>query len=304
MGAVMSQPRVVVLGSANMDLVATTPALPQPGETVLGTDFVTLPGGKGANQAIAAARAGGAAVLLGAVGSDSFGVTLTARLAASGVDTSRLRVVYGASGVALVTVNAAGENTIVVTPGANAAFTGLSAAELAVVEGADVLVAQLEIPLETVTAAARTARAAGVRVVLNAAPATRLPADLAELVDVLVVNEREAAAITGRGREEPAALLSVVPRALLTAGSDGAWYAARDEPVRHIPPVRVDSVDTTGAGDAFTGALAVAWAEGRDLLDAAHWAAAAGAACARRLGASVAMPDRADIDALYQPPTG
>ncbi|ASW53912.1 ribokinase [Plantactinospora sp. KBS50] len=300
----MRQPRVVVLGSANMDLVATAPVLPLPGETVLGSDFVMLPGGKGANQAIAAARAGGAAVLLGAVGSDSFGVTLTARLAASGVDTSRLRVVYGSSGVALVSVNAAGENTIVVVPGANAAFTGLSPEEIAVVCAADVLVAQLEIPLDTVLAAAGAARRAGVPVVLNAAPAMRLPAELTELVDLLVVNEREAAAICGHGREDPGALLATVPRALLTAGPAGAWYAARGEPVRHIPPVPVESVDTTGAGDAFTGALAVAWAQGRDLVDAAHWAAAAGAASARRLGASVAMPDRAEIDALYRPPVG
>ncbi|MFB9234162.1 ribokinase [Plantactinospora siamensis] len=298
----MRQARIAVLGSANMDLVATAPAFPRPGETVLGSDFVMLPGGKGANQATAAARAGGAATLLGAVGSDSFGVTLTARLRASGVDTSRLRVVYGTSGVALITVTTAGENAIVVTPGANAAFTALSPDELAIIEGADVLVAQLEIPLETVLAAATAARGAGVRVILNAAPATELPAELTALVDLLVVNEREAAAISGHGREDPAALLSAVPRALLTAGADGAWYAARDEPVRRIPPVRVDPIDTTGAGDAFTGALAVAWAEGRDPVDAAHWAAAAGAACARRLGTSVAMPDRAEIDALYRPP--
>ncbi|MFC7547485.1 ribokinase [Plantactinospora sp. GCM10030261] len=295
----MPQPRVVVIGSANMDLVATAPALPQPGETVLGTDFMMVPGGKGANQAIAAARAGGSCVFLGAVGSDSFGVTLSARIARSGVDTARLRVVYGSSGVALVMVNTEGENAILVTPGANAAFADLTGDELGVIRDADVLVAQLEIPVGTVTQAARAAREAGTRVVLNAAPAQRLPPELLEAVDLLVANEGEARAITGRGRDDPAALLSVVPRAVLTLGAAGAWYVARDcEPV-HIPPVTVGTVDSTGAGDAFTSALAVAWAEGRDVVDAARWASAAGAACVRRLGASVAMPARADIDELF-----
>jgi ribokinase len=167
------QTRVVVVGSANMDLVATAPALPAPGETLLGTDFVMVPGGKGANQAIAAARAGASCAFLGAIGSDSFGVTLQARIAGSGVDTSQLRVVYGASGVALVMVNADGENAILVTPGANGSLTALTEAELATVREADVLVAQVEIPVETVTEAALAARAAGTRVILNAAPARR-----------------------------------------------------------------------------------------------------------------------------------
>jgi ribokinase len=296
----VDRPAVVVVGSANMDLIAMAPALPSPGETVLGTDFAMMPGGKGANQAIAVARAGGSCTFLGAIGSDSFGVTLTARLAASGVDTSQLRVVYGTSGVALVTVNSAGENAIVVTPGATAAFTALTEGELSTVRRADVLVAQLEIPIHTVVQAARAAREAGTRVVLNAAPARDLPAELFELVDLLVVNEVEARAITGKGRDEPGALLSVVPRAVLTLGRDGAWYGDRDGSELRVPAVPVDVVDTTGAGDAFTGALAVAWAEGRDLVDAVRWATAAGAACVRRLGASVAMPGRSDIDALHQ----
>ncbi|MFD0823592.1 PfkB family carbohydrate kinase, partial [Micromonospora zhanjiangensis] len=142
-----------------MDLIGMAPTLPSPGETVLGSDFAMLPGGKGANQAIAVARAGGRCTFLGAVGSDSFGVTLTARIAASGVDTGQLRVVYGSSGVALVMVSASGENAIVVTPGANAAFTALIEAELSAVRRADVLVAQLEVPIGTVLQAARAARA-------------------------------------------------------------------------------------------------------------------------------------------------
>ncbi|MFY1690536.1 ribokinase [Plantactinospora sp. WMMB782] len=295
----MSRPRVVVMGSANMDLVVTTGALPRPGETVFGTDFVMVAGGKGANQAIAATRAGADGALLGAIGSDSFGVTLKARISAAGVDTERVRVVYGSSGVAVITVDAEGENTIVVTPAANSAFTGLTESELTAVREADVLVAQLEIPVGTVTAAARAARSAGTRVLLNAAPAQPVPVELLDCVDLLVVNEAEARAITGRGQEDPAALLAVVPRAVLTLGRHGAWYGDREGTAVHVPAVKVDLVDSTGAGDAFTGALAVAWGEGREPLDAVRWASAAGAACARRLGASVSLPLRAEIDSLY-----
>ncbi|SBT52873.1 ribokinase [Micromonospora auratinigra] len=297
----MRQTRVAVVGSANMDLVGTGAALPRPGETLLGSDFVMLPGGKGANQAIAAVRAGASCAFLGAIGSDAFGVTLRARITAAGVDTGHLRVVYGDSGVALVMVGAGGENAILVTPGANGAFLGLTEDELAAVREADVLVAQLEVPVETVTEAAVAARAAGTRVVLNAAPARPVPAELLAAVDLLVVNETEAQALTGRGRDEPEALLELVPRAVLTLGGDGAWFVDRDAPAVHVPPVRVDVVDSTAAGDAFTAALAVAWGEGRDLVDAVHWAAAAGAACVRRLGASVALPRRAEIDELYAP---
>ncbi|SIN37040.1 ribokinase [Micromonospora cremea] len=297
----MPQTRVVVVGSANMDLVAMAPALPRPGETMLGTDFVMVPGGKGANQAVAAARAGASSAFLGAIGSDAFGVTLRARITAAGVDTGHLRVVYGASGVALVMVNAQGENAIVVTPGANDALTGLTEEELATVRGADVLVAQLEIPVQTVAAAATAARAAGTRVILNAAPARDLPPELLAAVDLLVVNEGEAQAFTGRGRDEPRALLDLVPRAVLTLGGEGAWYVDREGTEVHVPAVRVDVVDSTAAGDAFTAALAVGWGEGRDLVDAVRWASAAGAACVRRLGASVALPRRAEIDELYAP---
>jgi ribokinase len=315
-----TSPRIAVLGSANMDLVATTAVLPRPGETVLGRDFAMVPGGKGANQAIAAARAGGSCVFLGAIGSDSFGVTLKARLLASGVDTSLVRVVYGGSGVAVIMVDAEAENLIVATPGANASLLALAEPELGAIAGADVLVAQLEVPLETVTAAAIAARAAGARVVLNAAPARELPPELLAAVDVLVVNDPEAATLTGRpvpdrpnvarsaavdevGTVE--ALLGLVPRAVLTRGAAGAWYAERGTdndrravPV-HVPPPAVEAVDSTAAGDAFCGALAVAWGEGRELIDAVRWACAAGAACVRRLGASSSLPRRAEIDELY-----
>src|ERR687890_2903962 len=185
-------PHIVVAGSANMDLVGLAPRLPAPGETVLGDDFVMTPGGKGANQAIAAVRAGGRCTFLGAIGSDSFGVTINARLAASGVDTRNVRTSYGSSGVAVIMVDRAGENSILVSPGANRTFVGLTEAETAVVAAADVLLCQQEIPAATVIEAAQTARAGGTRVILNAAPAREMPDELRAAVDLLVVNESEA----------------------------------------------------------------------------------------------------------------
>jgi ribokinase len=309
----MTAPRIVVVGSANMDLVVTAPTLPRPGETVLGHDFAQVPGGKGANQAIAAVRAGGLCTFIGAIGSDPIGVTLRARLSASRVDTSLLRVVYGASGVALIVVDEAGENAIVVAPGANAALTGLTEAELVAIADADVLLCQLEVPIETVTEAAVAARAAGTRVVLNAAPARDLPETLLEAVDLLVVNQIEAATLVRvditnvDSGDEPSAdpwavmdaLLDLVPRAVVTRGAAGAWYGREDGTVVHVQAPVVQAVDTTAAGDAFTAALAVAWGEGRDLVDAVRWASAAGAAAVRRLGASPALPGREVIDELY-----
>ena len=306
--------RVVVVGSVNIDLVATAPTLPRPGETVLGDTFTQVPGGKGANQAISACRAGAQVTLIAAIGSDGYGVTLRARLTSSTVDTSLLRVVYGTSGVALIVVDAAGENAIVVAPGANAALTSLSEADLAAIEAADVLLLQLEIPVGTVAAAAVAARKAGVRVLLNAAPAGILPAELEEAVDLLVVNQVEGAALAGvrpvgvDAVPDPAdfdpwslveALVERFPRVVLTRGAAGAWYGSRGADPVHVPAPVVEAVDSTAAGDAFTAALAVGWGEGREIIDAVRWASAAGAAAARRLGASSALPARTDIDELY-----
>ncbi len=291
-------PRIVVAGSANMDLVGLAPRLPAPGETVLGDDFVMTPGGKGANQAIAAVRAGGQCTFLGAIGSDSFGVTINARLTAAGVDTSRVRTAYGSSGVAVIMVDRAGENSILVSPGANHSFVGLTADESAAIGAGDVLLCQQEIPADTVLAAARAARAGRTRVVLNAAPAREMVPELLEVVDLLVVNETEARAITGPGELDMDALLAVVPRVVLTLGGAGAWYADRDGRTERVPPFPVQVVDSTAAGDAFTGALAVAWGEGRDIVEAVRWANAAGAACVRTVGAYPSLPSRADNDAI------
>lgn len=305
---------VVVVGSANMDLVVATPTLPRPGETVLGDGFLAVPGGKGANQAVAAARAGAQCHFLGAVGLDAFGDELKGCLAAAGVGLDGLRRVTGPSGVALIAVDAAAENLIVVAPGANSQLTDLDAGDRELIAGCDVLLCQLEIPPETVAEAAAAAHAGRTTFILNAAPARALPEELLALVDVLVVNQTEAAVLAGLdgGRATGAALapqnnvpellsglLAHVPRVVLTLGAAGAAYADRDGLRLEVGAPPVDAVDTTAAGDAFTGALAVAWALGRPVEEALRWACAAGAACAQRRGASSSLPTEAEIDALY-----
>jgi ribokinase len=297
--------RVVVVGSANMDLVATAPALPRPGETVLGHSFATIPGGKGANQAIAAAQAGASSAFVGAVGEDAFGAALRANLIDAGVDVTRLRTVPGPSGVALIAVDGEGENLIVVAPGANGTVDELSTEDSAMVAEADILLCQLEIPVSAVAQAAVTARSATTVVLLNAAPARPLAPELLATVDLLVVNHIEAATLVGHGGR-PAQLIeelvAIVPRVVLTLGAAGAAYADRSGERVEVPAPRVTAVDTTAAGDAFTGALAVAWGERRPVPDALRWACAAGAACAQRFGASTALPTRAEIDALCEVP--
>ncbi len=305
---------VVVVGSANMDLVVATPVLPRPGETVLGDGFLAVPGGKGANQAVAAARAGADCHFLGAVGLDAFGDELKGCLAAAGVGLDGLRRVAGPSGVALIAVDAAAENLIVVAPGANAHFTDLDAGDRDLIAACDVLLCQLEIPPEAVTQAALAARHGATTVILNAAPARTLPAELLAAVDVLVVNQTEATMLAGFDGAGDAgdslapvndvpmlldALLTRVPRVVLTLGAAGAAYAARDGERLEVGAPPVDAVDTTAAGDAFTGAFAVAWALGRPVAEALRWACAAGAACASRWGASSSLPTQAEIDMLY-----
>jgi ribokinase len=307
--------RIAVVGSVNLDLVATTAELPRPGETVLGRDFTTVPGGKGANQAIAAAYAGAQVTFMGAVGDDGFAAQLRENLDRAGVDLSLLRTVPGASGVALIAVDGYGENIIVVAPGANSGLTSLTEADRAAIAASDALLLQLEIPLETVIEAAREARKAGVAVLLNAAPARPLPSELLELVDMLIVNLIEAQAVLGdvdssarRSRSASARgmhaysllerLRPLAPRIVLTVGADGAFYADREGTWLHIPAPKVDAIDSTAAGDGFVGALAVAYTEGRPVPEALGWACAAGAVAATRLGASSSLAQRIEIDTL------
>ncbi|MGW3607764.1 ribokinase [Micromonospora sp. NPDC005161] len=301
--------RVAVVGSSNLDLVVTASRLPRPGETVLGENFRTVPGGKGANQAVAAARAGAACDFVGAVGDDEFGTQMRASLVGAGVGVDGLRTVAGASGIALIAVDRDAENFIVVAPGANGTLTELDADDRARIAAADVLLLQLEVPLAAVLQAADWARTEGTTVVLNAAPAAVLPTELLDLVDVLVVNEHEAAVVAGVFSGDPSvlldALLELVPRVVLTRGARGAAYADRRGLRLAVPAPSIDAVDTTAAGDAFTGALAVGWAErggattDDTVMASLRWACAAGAACAQRHGASTALPERSAIDALY-----
>ncbi|MFJ2824120.1 ribokinase [Streptomyces toxytricini] len=292
---------ITVLGSANMDLVAYVPKAPRLGETVTGREFRTVPGGKGANQAVAAARLGARVAMIGAVGADAFGVRLRSALTAAGVDTCGLRTVEGASGTAHITVDDEGGNSIIVIPGANGLVTGLESGDEERIAASGTLLLQLEVPLSAVAAAARAARAHGVRTVLTPAPVQPLPPDLPDAVDLLVPNEHEAAALTGLTdpRQAAAALLERFPEVVVTLGAAGALHAARGQEPYTVPAPRVRAVDTTAAGDTFAGALAVALGEGRPMREAMAWAAAAAALSVQRPGAQDAMPGRADADAAF-----
>ncbi len=281
---------ITILGSVNMDLVVTSDKLPAPGQTLLGNSFRTVPGGKGSNQAIAAAKAGGHVVFLGAVGDDQFGRQLSETLTDAGVDTSLLRRVCGASGIAAITVDAEAENFIVVVPGANSALRDLTPAEEQGIAESAMLVCQLEIPLETVVAGASIAQRAGVTVLLNPSPVQELPQSLIAATDILIVNEGEAEVI-GEAAQQ-------VPHLIVTLGSKGARYRGPDGASFEVAAPKVSPVDTTGAGDAFAGALAVAWSEGQEPLRAVQFACCAGALATTVPGASVSSPARSAINEL------
>ncbi|WP_028650053.1 ribokinase [Nocardiopsis sp. CNT312] len=296
----MSAPRIAVFGSVNMDLAAYADRMPSSGETVTGTEFRQAPGGKGANQAVAAARAGAPTSFLGAVGQDAFGDRLRDSLVDSGIDVSGLRTVPGPSGVAHIAVDGGGDNRIIVVPGANGEVRAASDGDAHIIEGAAALLLQLELPMAAVVSAARTGAALGVPVHLTPAPVRELPDALLECVDVLVPNQHEAAALTGRTEPEAAlaALLERVPGVLLTLGGDGSLFGRRGAEPVHVPAHRVRPVDTTAAGDTYCGSFAVARAEGRPLEEAMRFAAAAAALSVQRPGASVSMPTRAEVEAL------
>lgn len=293
-------PPIAVFGSVNMDLVAYAATAPGRGETVSGREFRTVPGGKGANQAVAAARAGGAVAMIGAVGADAFGGELRVALDGAGVDTAGLRTAAGASGTAHIVVDDDGANSIVVVPGANATVTSLAGGDADRIAAAGTLLLQLELPMDGVVAAAESARRGGVRTVLTPAPARPLPDRLLAATDLLVPNEHEAAALTGRAdpHEAAAALLERVPEVVVTLGGAGSLYAARDREPVAVPALEVRAVDTTAAGDTYVGALCVAYAEGRPMPAAMAWAAAAAALAVQRPGASSSMPARTEIDRL------
>jgi ribokinase len=288
---------VTVLGSANLDVVVRVARLPAPGETVLALDRDRLPGGKGLNQAVAAARAGARTAFVAAVGRDDAADLLLATLHDAGVDSSAVRRSDRPTGTALVTVQESGENSIVVDPGANTDVRPAGPGRAAVT-GARVLLAQLEVPLPVVAEEVAAAHDAGVTVVLNAAPSQPLPADLLAAVDVLVVNQHELRDVTGLSSVDVAlaALADQVRAVVVTLGVDGArWWSADGD--GSAPGLPAQVVDTTGAGDAFAGTLAAALAAGAGLDQAVRRGTAAGALSVERAGAAVSMPTRAEIDA-------
>jgi ribokinase len=289
---------ISVFGSANMDLVAYVSQAPKRGETVTGRGFRTIPGGKGANQAIAASRAGAVVAFLGAVGDDGFGAEMRTTLAAAGVEVAQLRQVPGPSGIAHIVVDDEGGNSIIVVPGANGTVTGPTVDDVAVIAGSRALLLQLELPMDAVIAAAQAGQVSGGPVILTPAPAQPLPDALLDAVTLIVPNEHEAAAITGTDSTEAAleALLERVPEAVITLGSEGALYGSRSGERLRVPAVKVKAVDTTAAGDTFVGALAVARAEGLPAAAALRFASVAAALSVQREGASTSMPSRAEID--------
>ena len=302
------KPTILVVGSINMDLAVRAPRMPAPGETVLGDSFVCSPGGKGANQAVAAARLGGACRFVGRVGDDDFGKALLAAMKAEGIDCSRLMVTPEVStGVALIVVDGMGENAIVVASGANARLTpdDLFAYENAF-RGAAIVLLQLELPLPTIRAAIDLGRRHGCKIVLDPAPAINPMPDELMKVDVISPNVLESQAIAGAkdveervykniasdliARGASAAVLKLGPRGCLVVMADGHFYS--------VPPYKVSVVDTTAAGDAFTAAFAVAIANGKSYHQAAKFANAAGALACTRMGAQTAMPTAAEVRLL------
>jgi ribokinase len=300
--------RIAVVGSLNMDLVIRSPRIPLPGETIIGGDFQTIPGGKGANQAVAAARLGAEVSMIGRLGRDSFADYLLDNLAASGVDTAFItKDGQAATGVALIVVDDQGENSIVVASGANMQVEEVHVnAAQDLIAKSDVLVLQLEIPLPAVIRSAQIAKENGIPVVLNPAPARELPAELFALVDVLVPNETEIALLSGQG-DDSAEDLKQASRGLLdrgvgsvviTLGKRGALLTNRKYDAFEFDAFKIEPVDTTAAGDAFVAGLAVHLGAGHPLPDAIHWGNAAGALAAMRFGAQTSAPSREEVKQL------
>jgi ribokinase len=287
---------ILVAGSANLDFVVRAAHVPAPGETVLGREFSTFPGGKGANQAVACARAGGAAThMLLALGSDPYALPLEKSLRDAGVQLHIVRCADEPTGTAFVCLADDAENAITVAPGANNRLQG---ADLPSLDGISHVLLQLETPLGTVTAIAQAARAAGVQVILNAAPAKSLPRELLAALDVLIVNEGELAAIGGHHEKVADALMTLaVPCVIVTLGARGAC-AREDGRFALQPAFAVKPLDTTAAGDTFCGAFVAALSEGAALVDALRRASAAGALACTRLGAQSSVPTRAEVDAF------
>ena len=298
--------RVFIAGSINMDVVATADRHPKVGETVAGREVLYFPGGKGANQAVAAARLGVKTTLIGRLGRDAFGAELRTFLGAQGIDLGSAREADTHSGTAIITV-AESDNTIVVIPGSNALVSADDVADAPLTKG-DVAVSQFEISLPTIVAFFRRARAAGGTTLLNPAPAQKMSAELLALVDILVLNETELGFLAGvelSESDEAARILEVARRLqaredqtiCVTLGKRGVLALAGREEIA-VPGRAVQAVDTTGAGDCFVGALAAQLADGKPIRDALEYANAAASICVQRMGAAPSMPTAAEVAAL------
>lgn len=298
--------QVLVLGSLNMDLLVHIQRAPEAGETLTAHSFIANPGGKGANQAVACARQGARVSMVGCVGSDPFGSSLLSALVADGVDVHGVRAVSGSSGVALIMVDDMGQNRIAVVPGANASVCIEDAdALIDQLKSAEMLVMQLEIPVPAVLHAAKLAKQCGCKVLLNPAPVQRLPVELWPLVDILVVNESEAADLSGFSQvnksnagEVATALLGLgTSQVIVTLGADGLVWT-EDDLVHYMAAHTVIALDTTAAGDTFVGALCAALIEGKKMQAALAHATQAAAICVTRFGAQVSIPWRAEVQFL------
>lgn len=305
----MQSTRIVVVGSLNADLVVRTARFPQPGETLTGSELVVIPGGKGANQAVAAARLDGEVTMVGAVGADANGTLLLDSLSDAGVDVTRIaRRDDTATGTAVITVDDAGENTIIVSPGANGTLTTARIGEAwNVLDGAGVLCLCLEVPLDTVLEAARRGASAGALVLLNLSPYGEVPDELLAATGVLLVNEHEAADLAGvdpakSGWDAMATALGErgIARAVVTTGAAGSVVIDGEAEVTSVPSPKVDAVDTTGCGDAFMGSLALRLAAGDALVDAARFASTVGSFAATGAGAQASYPDQAQLAAFLE----
>jgi len=304
---------IIVFGSINIDIAAKTPRLPQPGETVIGSNFCTAGGGKGANQAVAAARLGTSTHIIGRVGNDRFAEELLTNLQSFGVNTDSVSTDKDThSGIAIIAVDDRGQNNIIVIPGAN---NNVGEAEIEslkkLLPGATSLLLQLEIPLSTVQKAAAIAREAGVRVILDPAPApSDMPIELYPPIDIITPNEVEASQLVGFPvNDAETAILAAkqlqkrgVKNAIVKLGAKGAVCVTAADSC-FVPAFAVEAVDTVAAGDAFNGGLAAGLDVGLSLSEAAVWGAAAGALCATQMGAQTAMPDRATFDRFLRSQT-
>ncbi|MEM9834468.1 MAG: ribokinase [Bacteroidota bacterium] len=305
---------IVVIGSSNIDLIAQVPHFPQPGETVGNARYSQAYGGKGANQAVAATRAGGKVTFISSLGNDTFGQNMLANFSKEGINTDYIvQSEQEASGTAVILVNDSGENCIAVAPGANGLLSSQIIDESRIaISSAEIILLQLEIPLETVSYVVELASGLGKKVMLNPAPAQTLSNDLLKHLHYLVLNETEAELLVGHAVEteeqvEQAAdelLKKRVQTAIITLGARGAYVATRQErqlvSAYRVPPYRVQPIDTTAAGDAFCGALATALSKGQRLKDAVAFANAAGALATTKLGAQPSAPTAAEITSLMK----